>query len=63
MLEQAVMVKHLTAGVRQASFERVDISARGRRKAAANLPMVKVSAEGATGQQAYTVVSDSPKRV
>ncbi len=49
LLEQAVMVKHLTAGVRQASFERVDISARGRRKPAANLPMVKISAEAPSG--------------
>lgn len=49
MLEQAVMVKHLTAGVRQASFERVDFSASGRRKPAANLPMVKISAETASG--------------
>ena len=48
LLEQAVMVKHLTAGIRQASFERVDISARGRRKPAANLPMVKFSAEAAS---------------
>ena len=33
-LEQAVMVKHLTAGVRQASFEQVDIRAGGRKPAA-----------------------------
>ena len=32
-LEQAVMVKHLTAGVRQASFDRLQLSARGRSKA------------------------------
>ena len=48
LLEQAVMVKHLTAGVRQASFERVDIGARGRQKPAANLPMVKISAAAAS---------------
>ena len=47
LLEQAVMVKHLTAGVRQASFERVGISASGRRKPAANLPMVKICAASA----------------
>ena len=54
LLEQAVMVKHLTAGVRQASFERVDISASGRRKPAANLPMVKISAEASAGPAART---------
>ena len=63
MLEQAVMVKHLTAGVRQASFERVDISARGRRKAAANLPMVKHSEGAASGLRAQTVLLDSQNRV
>ena len=52
LLEQAVMVKHLTAGVRQASFERVDISARGRQKPAANLPMVKISAQAACKSRA-----------
>lgn len=54
LLEQAVMVKHLTAGVRQASFERVDISARGRQKPAANLPMVKISVEAAFSPRART---------
>ncbi len=38
-LEQAVMVKHLTAGVRQASFERVELSAGRGRKPAATLRM------------------------
>lgn len=38
-LEQAVMVKHLTAGVRQTSFEQVNLPARGRRKPAATLHM------------------------
>ncbi len=38
-LEQAVMVKHLTAGVRQASFAQVNLSASGRQKPAANLQM------------------------
>ena len=52
LLEQAVMVKHLTAGVRQASFERVDLSARGRQKPAANLPMVKFSAQAACKSKA-----------
>ncbi len=36
-LEQAVMVKHLTAGVRQASFERVSLQHRGGKKPAATL--------------------------
>ena len=52
LLEQAVMVKHLTAGVRQASFERVNLNASGRRKPAANLPMVKFSAGPAAGPTA-----------
>ena len=38
-LEQAVMVKHLTAGVRQTSFAQVNLSASGRRKPAATLQM------------------------
>ena len=38
-LEQAVMVKHLTAGVRQTSFEQVGLSASGGRKPAATLNM------------------------
>lgn len=38
-LEQAVMVKHLTAGVRQASFEQVGLGATGGRKPAATLRM------------------------
>ena len=63
MLEQAVMVKHLTAGVRQASFERVDISACGRRKAAANLPMVKASTGVASGLQTQTALPEARKRV
>ena len=52
LLEQAVMVKHLTAGVRQASFESVNISASGRQKPAANLPMVKINAEAASRPKA-----------
>ncbi len=38
-LEQAVMVKHLTAGVRQTSFAQVNLSASGRRKPATTLQM------------------------
>ncbi len=38
-LEQAVMVKHLTAGVRQTSFAQVHLSARANRKRAATLQM------------------------
>ncbi len=38
-LEQAVMVKHLTAGIRQTSFDSVQLSARGRRKPAATLQL------------------------
>jgi hypothetical protein len=41
-LEQAVMVKHLTAGVRQASFERVELTASGAQKPAASMRMGKV---------------------
>ena len=39
-LEQAVMVKHLTAGVRQTSFDRVQLSASGGKKPAATLQLV-----------------------
>ncbi len=42
-LEQAVMVKHLTAGVRQASFERVNLRTRGGQKPVANLPIANIS--------------------
>lgn len=38
-LEQAVMVKHLTAGVRQASFEQVSLSAPGGQRPAATVQM------------------------
>lgn len=38
-LEQAVMVKHLTAGIRQASFSRVQLSVSGRQKPAATLQL------------------------
>ena len=38
-LEQAVMVKHLTAGIRQASFDRLQLSARGGQKPAATLQL------------------------
>ena len=41
-LEQAVMVKHLTAGVRQASFESVELTARGGQKPAATMRMAGV---------------------
>ena len=41
-LEQAVMVKHLTAGVRQASFESVKLATSGGQKPAATLRMVSV---------------------
>ena len=39
-LEQAVMVKHLTAGIRQTSFDRIQLDASGRRKPAANWRLV-----------------------
>ncbi len=39
-LEQAVMVKHLTAGIRQTSFDRVQLSASGGKKPAATLQLV-----------------------
>ena len=41
-LEQAVMVKHLTAGVRQTSFERVNLTTSGGQKPAATLRMVSL---------------------
>ena len=41
-LEQAVMVKHLTAGIRQTSFESVKFSTSGARKPAATLRAVSV---------------------
>ncbi len=41
-LEQAVMVKHLTAGVRQTSFERVKLATSGGQKPAATLRMASV---------------------
>ncbi|MCY3979500.1 MAG: hypothetical protein OXG23_15490 [Chloroflexi bacterium] len=41
-LEQAVMVKHLTAGVRQASFESVELTASRGQKPAATLRMASV---------------------
>lgn len=40
-LEQAVMVKHLTAGVRQASFEQVRLNASGGRRPAATMQIVR----------------------
>lgn len=42
-LEQAVMVKHLTAGVRQTSFARVRLDAGGQRKPAATLRIAPVN--------------------
>lgn len=42
-LEQAVMVKHLTAGVRQTSFAQVNLGASGRQKPAATLQVVHVN--------------------
>ena len=42
-LEQAVMVKHLTAGVRQASFERVELNTSGGQKPVTSLRMAGVS--------------------
>ena len=42
-LEQAVMVKHLTAGIHQTSFERVQLSASGRQKPAATLHLAERS--------------------
>ncbi len=44
-LEQAVMVKHLTAGVRQTSFARVSLNAGGQHKPAATLRMVNLNDE------------------
>ena len=41
-LEQAVMVKHLTAGVRQTSFESVKLATSGGQKPAATLRMVSL---------------------
>ncbi len=41
--EQAVMVKHLTAGVRQASFSRLMVSAAGGKKPATNLRAASLS--------------------
>ena len=41
-LEQAVMVKHLTAGIRQTTFERVRLSASGARKPATSLRAVSL---------------------
>lgn len=41
-LEQAVMVKHLTAGIRQATFESVKLATTGGQKPAATLRMVSV---------------------
>ncbi len=43
-LEQAVMVKHLTAGVRQTSFESVKLATSGGQKPAATLRMVSIEA-------------------
>jgi hypothetical protein len=42
-LEQAVMVKHLTAGVRQTSFESVKLATSGGQKPAATLRMVSIN--------------------
>ncbi len=50
-LEQAVMVKHLTAGVRQASFERVKLSASAGHKPAATLQMVSVNQDPAAAER------------
>ena len=53
-LEQAVMVKHLTAGVRQASFEQINLRARGGQKSAANLPIANISQTQGPGRPELT---------
>lgn len=49
-LEQAVMVKHLTAGVRQTSFARVNLSASGRPKTVPTVRIVNVNNTKDTNQ-------------
>ena len=44
-LEQAVMVKHLTAGVRQASFAQLSLGTGGGQKPAATLQMVRANGD------------------
>ena len=50
-LEQAVMVKHLTAGIRQASFDRLQLSARGGQKPAATLQLAGHESMGNANQE------------
>ncbi|MCY4144884.1 MAG: hypothetical protein OXE95_03960 [Chloroflexi bacterium] len=47
-LEQAVMVKHLTAGVRQACFGQIGLGAAGGRKSAATMPLGSETTYSAT---------------
>ncbi|MCY3780698.1 MAG: hypothetical protein OXG78_10350 [Chloroflexi bacterium] len=53
-LEQAVMVKHLTAGIRQTSFDRVQLSASGRQKPAATLQLAGRSSLQHPDQRVYS---------
>ncbi len=56
-LEQAVMVKHLTAGVRQASFDRLQLSARGGQKPAATLQLAGQDSIGNTNRERFSRLS------
>jgi len=49
-LEQAVMVKHLTAGVRQTSFSRVNLNTNGRPKTVPTVRIVNVNDKKDTNQ-------------
>ena len=50
-LEQAVLVKHLTAGVRQASFGRLQLNARGRQKPATNMQLAGLNGTPSASQE------------
>ncbi len=53
-LEQAVMVKHLTAGIRQASFDRLQLSARGGQKPAATLQLAGQDSMGKANRERFS---------
>ena len=53
-LEQAVMVKHLTAGIRQASFDRLQLSARGGQKPAATLQLAGQGSMGKANRERFS---------
>ncbi len=53
-LEQAVMVKHLTAGIRQASFDRLQLSARGGQKPAATLQLAGQDSMGKVNRERFS---------